>query len=522
MVRYQNLGLLADGGMAEISIGRDPRSNELVAIKRIKRPFDRDPAFVQMFADEATLWEKLRHPNIVRLLAHDMDDEGPYIAMELVDGVDVASLLVQNPDGLSMGFVFVVAIAIADALSYLHAVEDEDAQPMCLVHRDISPGNVLCGCDGSVKLTDFGVAQAAIKTHHTQVGDLKGKFAYMSPEQTRGEALTAQSDLFALGIVIWEMLASRPLFDRENDIDTAQAVRMARVPKIDRADVCDDLNALIAELLSVDLTQRPANADGVARRLRTIARAHAIVLSPQAVADVVGPLTERIGTTSARLTPCARRRTLVAPLPATASTRSLPIVLGGIGIAALLGLAVWGVKSMPLFEPERVLADGGQTLTVEQAVVGANAVGADVVDVAVDSGTTRSSKLAHSPTSSLANENRSTTTKVTRRPIRQRHSVPDASASQADANAATKIEVKGFGSLDLNAEPWAEVAIDGVALGRTTPLRDFSLAAGKHRITLHNPVFKMTYSFVIQVVAGERVRKIVDLTAQASAQSPNR
>ena len=178
--RFENLGLLADGGMAEICLARDHRSDTLVALKRIKRGFAADAEYCAMFADEGRIWSRLRHPNVVRLLEQGEDDEGPFLVIELVDGLDLASVL-ERREGqrLPLAFVLSVGASMFDALSYLHALEDDSGCAMCMVHRDISPGNLLCGLDGVVKLTDFGVVQAAVKTHQTRVGDLKGKFAYM-------------------------------------------------------------------------------------------------------------------------------------------------------------------------------------------------------------------------------------------------------------------------------------------------------------------------------------------------------
>jgi len=494
--RYQTIGVLADGGMAEICLGRCRDDDSLVAIKRIKPPFDRQPDFLAMFEDEGRLCQRLRHPNIVRALCTDSDAEGPFIAMELVDGLDLATILLrQRGQPLPVAFALTVAAGLCDALDYLHAVADEAAVPLALVHRDVSPGNVLCGRNGDLKLTDFGVAQTAIKTHQTRVGDLKGKFAYMSPEQTRGEALSPASDLFSAGVVLWETLAGQPLFDRATDLDTAQAVRSADVPALPslRAEIGPELQRAVSGLLVRDPTLRPTAA-AAATEIRRIARSSGLVLGAEAVSAVVEALTTAADGMTERAAAPTRRRTRVAPLLAMgAQNRRRWQLAFGSALVATAAIAVGGYRMFVagLPEPPRTSADAAVAVTPAD---GGRIAGSDgtadaaaiALPVARDGG--RDDPGAH----------------AVRPPTTRPHG--------RDGGAAVAI---GYGIIDVNSDPWAQIAIDGVPIGRNTPLRDFAVAAGRHRLTLHNPVFDITRTIVIDVRPGERVRQVVDLAAEA-------
>ncbi|MFH1810207.1 MAG: serine/threonine-protein kinase [Pseudomonadota bacterium] len=501
--RYQSLGLLADGGMAEICLARDLDRDTLVALKRIKRPFDADPDYVEMFQDECRVWARLRHPNVVRLLEHGSDEEGPFLAMELVDGTDLATLLQdRRSQPLPLAFALTVACALFDAMAYLHAMEDEEGCTLCLIHRDVSPGNLLCGTDGAVKLTDFGVVQVVVKTHKTRVGDLKGKFAYMSPEQTRGEALTPASDLFSAGIVLWEMLAGRPLFDRDTDLDTVQAVRDAEIPAPGslRDGVMPGLDALVLQLLQRDAGERPSGAEQVAAQVRRLAREEGLSLGPVPVQELMSEVLGQRQPLEDRVRPAPRRRTLVVGRPDTGNSRRwwVPaLVVGLVVLATGIALRDWQRPGEGQVLDAAVLQtprDAAPALVMQVVGREAGILAPTTEDAAVQ----RTAQDGHE----MSRRDAGVVRPTHRRPIRV------AQPSMA-ADAAS-----GYGWLDLHAEPWAQVAIDGVSIKRHTPLRDLSLPVGTHRITLHNPVFDLTRTIQVEVRAGERVQRSVDLTAR--------
>jgi|GEM_PF-2244971 len=235
--RYEPTKRIAIGGMAEVWRANaifDDGDVHPVAIKRVL-PSIGDPMFRSMFLDEARLGMLLRHPNIVRV--YDARDiEGTYImVMELVDGVSLRSLTrAAHADGRSMGLALAAWIAqeVANALAYAHRARDAAGRGLGIVHRDVSPQNVLLGVRGEVKLADFGLADATVHEHVRAEDMIGGKIAYLSPEIVRGEGSDHRADLFALGVVFWEMLAGRALFAGGHDAHTIRRIADCEVPEL--------------------------------------------------------------------------------------------------------------------------------------------------------------------------------------------------------------------------------------------------------------------------------------------------
>ena len=236
--RYQILDRVAVGGMAELFKAQligNLGFEKLVAIKKILPHLAVDQSFVEMFIDEARITAQLDHRNIVSVFELGTDADTPYIAMQYVDGLDVLALLrecaraqIRLPPDLAA----VIARDVLDALDYAHNALDVQGRPLSIVHRDISPGNVLLSWRGDVKLTDFGIARAAERRHKTEAGTLKGKYGYMSPEQVSGGDVDARSDLFSVGILLTEMVMARRLFTSTNDLDILLMVRDARLDRL--------------------------------------------------------------------------------------------------------------------------------------------------------------------------------------------------------------------------------------------------------------------------------------------------
>lgn len=236
--RYQILDRVAVGGMAELfkaTLQGEHGFAKLVAIKKILPHLANDRQFVEMFIDEARLTAQLDHRHIVQVFELGTDADTPYIAMQYVDGVDVLALLrecaraqIRLPPDLAA----VIARDVLDALDYAHNAVDVNGVPLKIVHRDISPGNVLLSWRGDIKLTDFGIARAAERRHKTEAGTLKGKYGYMSPEQVSGGEIDSRSDLFSVGILLAEMVMARRLFTSTNDLDILLMVRDARLDRL--------------------------------------------------------------------------------------------------------------------------------------------------------------------------------------------------------------------------------------------------------------------------------------------------
>ncbi len=267
--RYEVLAELASGGMATVYLGRLPGAGgfeRLVAIKRLHPHLERDQSFVDMFLDEARIAARIRHPNVVSTLEIGTAERGYFLVMDYVEGPTLARLLSRAAHGTDKMPVRVALRILHDTVSGLHAaheLKDDGGNPLHLVHRDVSPQNVLIGLDGTSRITDFGVARALNRISHTRTGQLKGKLGYMAPEQARGDDLDRRADLFAAGVLLWETLAGKRLFRGKSDTDaeTLSRVLTSEIPRIKlvNPEVPDALDAFVARALERKIEQRFAN-----------------------------------------------------------------------------------------------------------------------------------------------------------------------------------------------------------------------------------------------------------------------
>jgi serine/threonine-protein kinase len=256
--RYRILDKIDAGGMAEIYRGMAVAIEGFekpVAIKRILPSLTADRKFVGMFLDEARLSMQLTHANIVQIFDIGKADDTFFIVMELVEGSNLRRLMSRASD---QGIEFPVPLAcylameIAKALAYAHERKDSAGEPLGIVHRDVSPPNVLLSRQGEVKLTDFGLAKANTQAERTEAGVIKGKYAYLSPEVVEGKEVDPRADIYSCGIILWEMLCDRKLFAGKTDMDTIELVRKGDVdaPSTHRSDVDPALDKIILRALA--------------------------------------------------------------------------------------------------------------------------------------------------------------------------------------------------------------------------------------------------------------------------------
>ncbi|MDD9938457.1 MAG: serine/threonine protein kinase, partial [Myxococcales bacterium] len=235
--KYELLARLRTGGMAEVFKAREEtHKSDFVALKRILPSFTDEADYVAMFVDEAQLALRLDHPGIVRALETGRVEDSDYIALEYVHGVDVGVLLRAAREAdkpLPVDLACHITRQVCDALEYAHTLTDGAGAPLGVVHRDVSPQNILVSHAGAVKLIDFGIAKSSEQLMRTQAGLLKGKYGYLSPEQARGlSELDCRSDIFTLGICLWEMLTAKRLFEGGSDFSTLMMVRKCEVPEL--------------------------------------------------------------------------------------------------------------------------------------------------------------------------------------------------------------------------------------------------------------------------------------------------
>lgn len=250
--------------MAEVFLGRMMGAEGFsrpVAIKRVLDGFSGNPQFASMFVTEAQLTSRLQHPNIVSVIDFDSDAEGRwFLVMELVDGADLAGLLGTGP--LPFSLVIHVVMEILRGLDYAHELPIAEDGVRGLVHRDISPHNVLLSWEGAVKVSDFGIAKARAASNASGSLLIKGKPAYMSPEQINGRPLDGRSDLFSVGVMMFEMLCLQPLFAGNTAEETLGRVMFAPIPDLRalRPEIPEDLSRATASLLVRDRDQRVHSA----------------------------------------------------------------------------------------------------------------------------------------------------------------------------------------------------------------------------------------------------------------------
>jgi eukaryotic-like serine/threonine-protein kinase len=273
--KYRLERLLGRGGMAEVFLGRTIGAagfSHPVAIKRILAGCSADEQFQAMFVSEARLSARLSHSNVVSVLDFDADETGRlFLVMELVDGTDLDGLL--RAGLLPLPVVLFITKEILRGLGHAHDLPISDDGVRGLVHRDVSPQNVLIAWDGAVKVSDFGIAKARAATHASASVCLKGKAAYMSPEQANGAVLDGRSDLFAAGVILWEMLCGASLFGRDSLQASLKAVLFDPIPspRSRRPSVPRDIERVVMKLLARDREDRFPNADAAIAALDTCA-----------------------------------------------------------------------------------------------------------------------------------------------------------------------------------------------------------------------------------------------------------
>lgn len=273
--RYILLKRLAVGGMAEVFLafpqnGRAREEDRLV-IKRILPNLAADAHFVTMFLNEARVAARLNHPNIVRLFDLGKEGESYFLAMEFIHGDDLGALvnrLAARDQRLPLPQALRLIRDACLGLSHAHTLTDERGAPLHLVHRDISPQNVMVSFDGEVKLLDFGIARASNLTSTTQTGEIKGKYAYIAPEQARGSGVDQRSDLFSLGLVLYELLTGHSPFKRGNDLITLRAaIECAIEPPSRFVPLPHALEAIVLKAVARDPRARFASASAFARAI---------------------------------------------------------------------------------------------------------------------------------------------------------------------------------------------------------------------------------------------------------------
>ena len=293
--RYRVIDRLAAGGMAEVfraeSAGIEGFKKK-VAIKRVLPHLSEKQKFIKMFLDEARLSAHLCHSNVVQVFDIGMGDKTYFIVMELVDGADLKAII-ETRRKLNRDFPLEEAVYVAtkmcEGLAYAHELTDSDGSPLGIVHRDMSPPNVLITKFGEVKIADFGLAKASNQLEKSEPGIIKGKFSYLSPEAAQGLEVDLRTDIFAVGIILWEMLAGRKLFLGDSDFQTVKLVQAANVTPASHFNprVPPELDRVIAKALARDPSERYLRTRDLAKDLTGFLFHHGKPVGPWDIASLV-------------------------------------------------------------------------------------------------------------------------------------------------------------------------------------------------------------------------------------------
>ncbi len=276
--KYQLLTRIATGGMAEIHLARQVGIGgfeRLVVVKLIHPHLADEERFVEMFLDEARIAARLNHPNVVQIYDFGKDGDEYFIAMEYLEGESLGIIIkagLESGKILDQHLAAGIITQVCDGLDYAHKFVDLDGQPLGIVHRDISPQNIIALYSGTVKLVDFGIAKAASKIHKTSTGTLKGKLTYMAPEQCKAMPVDVRTDVFALGAVFWEMLTLHRLFKRESEAAMIDAIVNEPIPnpRQIRSSILPEYEEIVMTALNRDPEQRFQSAGAMGNAIRAV------------------------------------------------------------------------------------------------------------------------------------------------------------------------------------------------------------------------------------------------------------
>jgi len=478
----------------------------LVVLKRMLPHVATDPDFVQMFVDEARLMARLAHPNIVQVL--DVGELGNtyFIALEYVRGVTLADLLDQariEKRVLPAAIGARIVSEICAALHYAYQCPGADGKPLRVVHRDLSPQNIMVSFDGAVKLMDFGIAKAANQADRTRTGVIKGKVAYMSPEQVRGQPLDQRSDLFAAGIVLFEATTGQRMFETPNEYEMIRAIVEGRLrpPSSVVKDYPPALERLWRRATAVAPRRRFADGHAMQRALEEYLTSTAALSATLTLPEILRELFphERdaaLGHEPMGVEPAIEVANQQLPaavgngqraaefsaaatgwLTPTASLSWTKLAALGLGVALVAGAGAWLGLGPRAPIPVAVTPDPGAGSVTAPTPVSPILVAPPPTPVdAPASGSTPSARLS---------SDRSITPPA-RSPRRSLAPKPSGSPTPSRKGANNTATIEGVGLLTVTSTPWGTIMVDKKSYGET-PIARVPLAIGEHEVVVTNP-----------------------------------
>lgn len=498
--RYTVLHRLASGGMADVYLaifcGAHGFEKQTI-LKRMRAELVDNAEYRSMFIDEARLMASLSHANVVSVLDFGEGEDGIFLALEYVDGLDLARLL-KRASPLAPDLAIYIGSCVLHALAYVHGHKAKDGHPLHIVHRDVSPSNVFLGRNGDVKLGDFGVAKMSRASVQTMPGTIKGKIAYMSPEQASAWDVDARSDLFSVGVVLFEALTGQRPFRANSDLELLRKLIQEAAP--DPLAVAPSLPPALAgflrKALANDRVDRFQSAEEMSRALLACAQGPAI--GPGDVARLVASY--------------ARTEDALPAADPFAVALGLDAQAGGAQtVSRGETLEKDTVPSRPRRAPPAPRWPVAAALIAAVAVVG----GSFALRPAPPAPPVQVDQVERPrPSPPRPSEPVVIPAVVTGGPEVDAGSMADAQPARRPNRAP-----RGKATLDVNSTPWAKVYLDGVFVGETA-VTGLSVAVGKHRLRLHNPTVNKTWETSFELTAGEHRVIPVDLEAQGVAGKP--
>ena len=540
--RYTLMGKLAVGGMAEIWLARQagPKGFEkVVVIKKILDSFCSDEGFVEMFLDEARTAAQLNHPNVVQIYDLGEHNRAYFIAMEYLPGETVARVArnaVKDSTPLPYTFAARIVADAAAGLGYAHSKKSLTGQPLNIVHRDVSPQNLILTYEGQLKVLDFGVARAANRATLTEEGKFKGKIPYMSPEQAKALPIDRRADIFALGIILYELIGRCRLFQHEDFVVGLKAVASDEPipsPVTRNAEVPEGLAAIALKALAREPDNRYQTGEQLRAALEDWLRSQpSNPGSPELSAFMHQLFSERIDKT-ARLIEQARAGIIGSVDSSVGKLGGTPIselsmpgegtpvirpggsrlrwILGGVGLAAaLLVGGGFALRAVPVETPVAPLPVVLASLSIETEPAGA-AITLDgkelgpapvrVETISLGTHTVRALAEDHEPgerTVQIQRNGERTNLLLTLKPVAAPVAELDAGAGKA---APVRVAV-AKGKLTLSTTPWSRV-FEGARLLGETPLVELALPVGKHTLRLKNTERGLSKTISVEIKAGK-------------------
>jgi len=376
--RYALYNVIAQGGMAAVHYGRQVGAigfSRTVAIKRLQARYARDDAFVSMFVDEARVAARIQHPNVVATLDVVAEKDELFLVMEYLAGESLARLqerVQASGDRIPPAIVASILSGVLHGLHAAHEANAESGQPLTLVHRDVSPQNILVGADGTTRILDFGIAKATERMHETQDGTVKGKTAYIAPEQIRRGCVDRRTDVYSAAVVLWEALTGERLYEGPNEASVFEQVLMglvdppsARVP---------ELPAAFDAIVSRGMNLRPDERYATAREMALDVERAILPALPSQVAEWVRATAgDALAQRASLVAEIEREHFIgsarsVAPQEALATTapptprRRAPVVAAAVALGCVIAVTAWvGVRGRSHAEEAARPASPGPT-----------------------------------------------------------------------------------------------------------------------------------------------------------------